>query len=146
MANYELNKVDKATGEITGTMSIEVKAYPIAEPKGNTKGYASVTVDGMFGAHGISIVEGKNGLFVSMPQTKDAKGEFRDIFHPVTSEGRKALNDAVLTEFGIALDDMVVQKESTVQKMREAAAAAKVQSAPSAGKEPKIKSKSGPEL
>ena len=89
MANYELNKVDKTTGEITGTMNIEVKAYPIAEPKGATKGYASVSVDGMFDAHGISIVEGKNGLFVAMPQTKDAKGEYRDIFHPVTSEGRK---------------------------------------------------------
>ena len=146
MANYELNKVDKTTGEITGTMNIEVKAYPIAEPKGATKGYASVSVDGMFGAHGISIVEGKNGLFVAMPQTKDAKGEYRDIFHPVTSEGRKALNDAVLAEFGLALDDMVVQKESTVQKLRDAASAAKGHTAPAAGKEPKNKTKSGPEL
>jgi len=146
MANFELNKVDKESGEIMGTMNIEVKAYPIAEPKGSTKGYASVTVDGMFGAHGISIVEGKNGLFVAMPQTKDSKGEYKDIFHPVTSEGRKALNDAVLSEFGVALDAMVVAKESTVQKMREAAAAAKGQSAPTAGKEPKEKKKSGPEL
>ncbi|MCL2816213.1 MAG: SpoVG family protein [Oscillospiraceae bacterium] len=134
MANLEFNKVNKETGEVTGTMSLEVRAYPIAEPKGNTKGFASVTIDGMFGAHGISIIEGKNGLFVSMPQTKDAKGEFRDIFHPVTSEGRKILNEAVLNEFGAALDAMVVQKESTLNQIRESAKAAKQQTAPASEK------------
>jgi hypothetical protein len=36
MANYEINKVNKDTGEVTGVMNIEVRAYPIAEPKGNT--------------------------------------------------------------------------------------------------------------
>ena len=146
MSSLTLNKTDKNTGEVTGTMSLEVRAYPIAEPKGSTKGYASVTVDEMFGAHGISIVEGKNGLFVAMPQTKDSKGEYRDIFHPVTKEGREALQGAVLAEFSAALDAMVAQKESTVQKMRDAAAAAKSQTAPTTGKEPKEKKKSGPEL
>jgi stage V sporulation protein G len=147
MANFTLNKVNKDTGEITGTMDIEVRAFPIAEPKGSTKGFASVTVDGMFGAHGISIVEGKNGLFVSMPQAKDAKGEFRDIFHPVTSEGRKTLNDAVLTEFTAALDAMVAQKESTLNKIRESARATKEKAAPAAEKGAKDKAgkKAGPE-
>jgi len=146
MSNLTLNKVDKETGEVTGTMNLEVRAFPIAEPKGNTKGYASVTIDGLFGAHGISIIEGKNGLFVAMPQTRDAKNEYRDIFHPVTSEGRKALNDAVLAEFGAALDEMVTQKESTVQKLRDAASAAKEKSALPLPKEPKDKKKGGPEL
>jgi len=146
MSNLKLNKVDKDSGEITGTIDVEVRAYPIAEPKGNTKGYARVTVDGMFGAHGISIIDGRNGLFVAMPQTKDAKGEYRDIFHPVTKEGRAALQDAVLAEFSAALDEMVAQKESTVQKLRDAASAVKEKTAPAAGKEPKEKKKSGPEL
>ena len=146
MANFELNKVNKETGEITGTMNIEVKAYPIAEPKGSTKGFASVTIDGMFGVHGISIKDGSNGLFVAMPQTKDSKGEYKDIVHPVTSEGRKALNEAVLAEFGAALDEMVVQKESALDKIRESAKATKEKTVPTAGKEPKEKKKSGPEL
>jgi len=145
MGTLTLDKINKDTGEITGTMDIEVRAYPIAEPKGNTKGYASLTIDGLFGAHGISIVEGKNGLFVSMPQTRDGKGEYRDIFHPVTTEVRKALQDAVLAEFGIALDEMVTQKESTVQKLREAATAAKEKSAPAVAREPKDKKRSGQE-
>jgi len=145
MSDLTLNKVNKETGEITGTMSLEVRAYPIPEPKGNTKGYASVTIDGMFGVHGISIVNGSNGLFVAMPQTRDADKKYRDIFHPVTKEGREALQSVVLAKFGAALDDMVVQRESTVQKLRDAAAAAKA--APVAGKEPKEKAakKTGPE-
>ena len=97
----------------------------------------------MFGAHGISIVEGKNGLFVAMPQTRDGKGEYRDIFHPVTSEGRKALNDAVLGEFAVALDEMATQKESIIQKLRESADAAKEKAAPA--KDAKAKKKAGPE-
>jgi stage V sporulation protein G len=144
MSTFDINKANKDTGEVTGAMNIEVRVFPIAEPKGATKGYASVTVDGMFGAHGISIVEGKNGLFVSMPQTKDAKGEFRDIFHPVTSEGRKALNEAVLTEFGAALDAMVEQKESTLNKIRDAAKAVKEKAGPAAAKE-KASKKNTPE-
>jgi stage V sporulation protein G len=146
MSNFTLNKIDKNTGELTGTMNLEVRAYPIAEPKGSTKGYASVTLDGMFGAHGISVVEGKNGLFVAMPQTRDAKGDYRDIFHPVTAEGRNALQDAVLSEFGAALDEMVKQKESTVQKLRDTASASKEKTAPATAKEPKDKKRSGPEL
>jgi len=147
MANFDLNKVNKDTGEVLGTMNIEVRAYPIAEPKGSTKGYASVTVDGMFGAHGISIIEKKDGeLFVAMPQTKDAKGEYRDIFHPVTKEGREQLQTEVLKEFGVALDAMVVQKESTLNKIRESAKAAKGQTTPTAGNDTKEKKKSGPEL
>lgn len=144
MGNYALNKLDKESGEITGTMDIEVRAYPIAEPKGITKGYASVTIDGMFGAHGISIIEGKNGLFVSMPQTKDNKGNYRDIFHPVTSEARKELNGIILSEHSAALESLIAKHESTLDKIREGAKAAKENPAPekaakSAGKGSKNK-------
>jgi stage V sporulation protein G len=148
MTELTLNKTDSKTGEITGTINSEIRVYPIAEPKSKIKGFASITVEGVFGAHGISIVEGQSGLFVSMPQTKDGKGEYRDIFHPVVKGAREALQDAVLAEFAVALDEMVTQKESTVQKLRDAAAAAKEKTAPAAGKEPKDKAtkKTGPEL
>ena len=139
MGEYTINKIDKATGEVTGTIGIEVRAYPISEPRGNTKGYANVSVDGQFALNGISIVEGKNGLFVSMPQTRDGKGNYRDVFHPVTAEGSETLRGAVLKEFGAALEEMVVKKESVLEKMREAAAAVKQAPTPSAEKGAKEK-------
>jgi stage V sporulation protein G len=139
MGNLILDKVHKETGEVIGTMALEIRTYPIAEPKGSTKGYASITIDDMFGVHGVAVVEGKNGMFVQMPQTRDGKGAYRDIFHPVTPEGRAALQEAVLTDFGVSLDAMVTQKESVVQKLRDAASAAKGQAAPIPAKEPKEK-------
>jgi stage V sporulation protein G len=141
MGNFTINNINKETGEVISSLDCEVRAFPIAEPKGKTKGYASVTVGGLFGAHNLSIVEGTNGLFVAMPQTRDARGDYRDIFHPVTAEGRQALQDAVLNEFAASLNAMVEQKESTVQKLRDAAAAAKGKAAPDTGKEPKEKGK-----
>jgi stage V sporulation protein G len=148
MANYEINKVNKDTGEVTGVMNIEVRAYPIAEPKGNTKGYASVTIDDMFAAGSIAIKEGKNGLFAAMPQTRDSKGGFRDLFFPVTKEAREVLQGAALKEFGKALNEMVVQKESTVQKLRDSASAVKEQTAPPTPtiETTKPNKKNGPEL
>ena len=66
---------------------------------------ASVTLGGCFAVCGIQVREGKNGVFVSMPQRKDAKGEYRDICFPTTAEMRQAINAAVLGEY-----------ERTVQK------------------------------
>ena len=60
---------------------------------------ASVTLGGCFAVQGIQVREGKNGVFVSMPQRKDAKGRYHDVCFPTTAEMRKAINTAVLNEF-----------------------------------------------
>jgi len=129
MGSYSLNKVD-ATGEVTGNVDLEVKVYPIGEPKGNIKAFASVTIDGIFAISGISVIEGQNGLFASMPQTRDGKRGFRDVAFPVTSEGRKGLNEAVLAEYAISLVDLEVKQESTLAKIKEQREAAASRPAP----------------
>lgn len=129
MGFYKLNSVNQETGEVLKEIDLEIRAYPIADPKGAVKGYASVTIDGMFGAHGLSVVEGKNGLFVSMPQTRDGN-TYRDIFHPVTSEGRKELNGMVLSEYSFALGELEAKLESTRAKIQEAKKAASERPAP----------------
>ncbi|HPN32427.1 MAG TPA: septation protein SpoVG family protein [bacterium] len=48
---------------------------------------------------GIEIIEGPKGLFVSMPQRADEFGEYQNMFHPITSIGRLALNDRILDEY-----------------------------------------------
>ena len=51
----------------------------------------------------MTILEGKKGLFVSMPQTKgkDAEGKERwfDVCFPTSNEGRQAITDAVLEAY-----------------------------------------------
>ncbi|WCK57198.1 SpoVG family protein (plasmid) [Aneurinibacillus sp. Ricciae_BoGa-3] len=66
--------------------------------EGTLKAYASVTFDGAFAVHGVRIIEGKNGVFVSMPN-RQVNGEYKDIAHPVTKEFKQELTDAVLAEF-----------------------------------------------
>ena len=114
---------------------IEARAYPIADPKSSTVAYVSVNIDDKFAVNGIRVVSGENGLFVAMPQTRDSKGEYRDVCFPVTKELRQQLTDAVLGEYAAAFDAMVVQRESTVKNMRETARTLKDRPAPAAAKE-----------
>ena len=82
----------------TGTMDMTVKVFPVQNSK-NLLATASVTLGGCFAVRGIQIRDGKNGTFVSMPQRKDAKGEYHDICFPTTAEMRQAINAAVLGEY-----------------------------------------------
>ncbi|MBR3241408.1 MAG: septation protein SpoVG family protein [Parasporobacterium sp.] len=63
------------------------------------KAYASVVIDDSIAINRVRVLEGRNGLFVSLPALKGADGQYRDIAHPVTSEGRKQLNQAVLDAY-----------------------------------------------
>lgn len=81
-----------------GAMDMTVKVFPVQSSK-NLLATASVTLGGCFAVRGIQIRDGKNGTFVSMPQRKDAKGEYHDICFPTTAEMRQAINAAVLGEY-----------------------------------------------
>ena len=81
-----------------GAMDMTVKVFPVQSSK-NLLATASVTLGGCFAVCGIQIRDGKNGTFVSMPQRKDAKGEYHDICFPTTAEMRQAINAAVLGEY-----------------------------------------------
>ena len=75
---------------------IDVRVYPIPDPQSNTKAFASVAIDDLIVIRGIRIVEGKKGLFVTMPQSQDKDKNYRDIAFPICGELRKAINKSVL--------------------------------------------------
>ena len=60
---------------------------------------ASVTFDSAFVVHGFSIVNGKNGLFVSMPTFKRKDGDYIDIAHPITSDGRTGIIKKIMDAY-----------------------------------------------
>jgi stage V sporulation protein G len=77
----------------------EVRIYKM-ENSGNLKAYATVTLDNSYAVHGLKVLEGEKGLWVSMPATKSKKtGEFKDVFHPISQEARTGLVDAVITKY-----------------------------------------------
>ncbi|MCK7487807.1 MAG: septation regulator SpoVG [Bacillus subtilis] len=62
-------------------------------------GIAAITIDECFVVHELRIIEGKDGLFVAMPSRKMPNGEFKDVAHPINTETRSMIEQAVLEAF-----------------------------------------------
>lgn len=77
--------------------------------EGKMKAIVSVTFDNEFVVHDIKIIEGQNGLFIAMPSRKMGEGDFRDIAHPINSEMRTRLQDAILSQYEQVKDVQDVQ-------------------------------------
>lgn len=67
--------------------------------EGRMRAIASITLDQEFVVHDIRVIDGNNGLFVAMPSKRTPDGEFRDIAHPINSNTRAKIQDAVLEEY-----------------------------------------------
>jgi stage V sporulation protein G len=82
----------------------DVRIYKM-EGTGNLKAYATVTLDDSYVVHGLRVIEGEAGLWVSMPANKNKRGEFKDIFHPITKEARDILVEAVLDKYKSSVNE-----------------------------------------
>ena len=114
------------------TGKLEVRAYPITEPKGNILGSATIAVDtpiGILAVRDIRIVSGQNGPFISMPQTKDREGNYKDLVFPTTKEGRAQLNAAILDAYDTAREK-AKEKPSVKDQIREGAKRSQEKPAP----------------
>lgn len=67
--------------------------------EGKMKAVVSVTFDDQFVVHDIKIIEGLNGLFIAMPSRKMGEGDFRDIAHPINSDTRNMIQDAIFKRY-----------------------------------------------
>jgi len=67
--------------------------------KSHVKAIASMSIGGAFAVHGLKVIEGQNGDFVSMPSTKSPDGKYNDTFHPISAEARTQMIDAVLQAY-----------------------------------------------
>src|SRR5271170_1519288 len=64
------------------------------------KAMASCLVAGAIMITGIRVVEGQNGLFISMPQRKNnTTGEYTDVAFPISKEMRDELSLHILGEY-----------------------------------------------
>ena len=63
------------------------------------KAIASVTFDDEFVVHDIKIINGQNGHFIAMPSRKIGENEYRDVAHPLASETRSRIKEAVFSKY-----------------------------------------------
>ena len=75
----------------------EVKVFPIQEEK--LKAFVSIVFDQCFMVNDIKIIQGRDGLFISMPSRKKKNGEFKDVAHPLNNETRRMIEEKVLAEY-----------------------------------------------
>jgi len=109
---------------------IEVRVYPLKEPKGKIVANASATVNGM-GVIGIRIIDGQKGLFAQMPQTKIGE-EYKDTSFPTTRDLRLALNKKLVDTFVSERDKVSVK--DTIKEGQSAAKDAPAKGAAGKGK------------
>ena len=123
---YDNNSVEKS-GKATEDVNLSVKVFPITEPKGNTLAFASVGLNDVMAIRGIRVVNGDKGVFISMPQSKDKAGGYHDVAFPLSGSLRKAMLNAILSDFEGATQD---KKPSIGEQLAEGKAKAANHTAP----------------
>ena len=79
----------------------EVKIRKI-ENKGNLKAFADITIDNCFVLHDIKLLLGKDEkFFISMPNKQMPDGSYKDIFHPINSDTREQILNAIIKEYQV---------------------------------------------
>lgn len=67
------------------------------------KAVASITFDDEFVVHDIKIIDGQNGLFIAMPSKRVGDAGFKDVAHPLSSDVRNKIKDAIFDAYEKAL-------------------------------------------
>jgi stage V sporulation protein G len=75
----------------------QVKVFPVSEEK--LKAYVSIVLDECFLVSDLKVIQGPNGLFISMPSKRKKNGEFKDVAHPLNRETRELMEKRILEEY-----------------------------------------------
>ena len=81
---------------------MKIEAKVTIYEKDNIKALAMIKLDEVFMVSGIRVIEGKKGLFVSMPSKKTNKKDengnviYQDIAYPLTFELRDEISKTIL--------------------------------------------------
>ena len=66
------------------------------ETEGKLRAYVSITFDDSFVVHDLRVIDGTKGMFVAMPSKRLPNGDHKDIAHPINTEIREKIQNAVL--------------------------------------------------
>ena len=80
-------------------VEIAVKRVNKLNGEGAAKAFCDVAVGEAFLIKGIKVVEGKKGLFVSMPREQGKDGNWYDTVIPLTKEARARVSEAVFNAY-----------------------------------------------
>jgi stage V sporulation protein G len=99
----------------------EVKIFPIQEEK--LRAFVSIVLDRCFMVNDIKVIQGRDGLFISMPSRRKKNGDFKDIAHPLNNDTRRMIEERILTEYEGAVGERVTRRAHRAEGVLAAAAA-----------------------
>ena len=100
----------KAPAQTYPDTEVDVRILSLRS-EGSIRATASANLNGVFAIRNIKVMEGKNGLFVSMPSFK-VGDDYKDIAFPVTKDFREKFNGAVLDAYEQRLEQIAKQAEN----------------------------------
>ena len=71
--------------------------------EGPMKAIVSVTFDDCLAVHDVKVINARDRYFIVMPSRKNPDGTYRDIVHPINSEFRRNLEEAVIEAYHVQL-------------------------------------------
>lgn len=97
------------------------------ETEGKLRAYVSITFDDSFVVHDLRVIDGNKGMFVAMPSKRLPNGDHKDIAHPINTEIREKIQNAVLDVYNRELEEApqvkvepkVVEEESKEEEKEE---------------------------
>jgi len=86
--------------EDTATLEIKVsKIFKVAGEITAVRGYVDITINDVILIKGIRIIDGKNGLFISMPSEKAKDNQWYETVRCLNKDIKEQIRDTVLEAY-----------------------------------------------
>lgn len=100
MANYNRNRASKTEDKTPKAPELRVTDCRVyTTERDDIVANCSVTFNDLLVVTGIKLINGKRGLFASMPQYKAKDGEYKDMVFPLSKELRAEITNVLVQEF-----------------------------------------------
>ena len=81
-------------------IKIEVTRIHKLDGEGATKAFADIAIEEAIVINGLRVIEGKDGLFISMPREAGKDGKWYNTVIPLTREVKDEIERVVLEAYG----------------------------------------------
>ena len=98
-----------------------VRMHPLDKEGSNVKAVGQIYIEDSFIINNINVIEGKKGLFVTMPSYKtkkvdeEGKAVYQDICYPVTKDYRDKLFASILDGYAVEKDKAAPETEKNLE-------------------------------
>jgi len=84
---------------MASTLELAVKRVTRINGPTTVRAFCDVSIGNSFVVKSLKVVEGRNGLFVSMPREQGRNGQWYDLVAPATKEARERITQVVLSAY-----------------------------------------------